>query len=451
MKTDKKESKQQISLRITEVMESIYEDYQPDEILTLDNFHSSDDAEKIMTQLVGESMERCLVEDSLSWTMSGQYAAPIRLIMASDYRLHYNKDGFLRHPLRLFDELISSSLSERIANDFCGTSFSFAYGAVGSNDTSCCEDLCKPYYKLCPIFQAYQQEDAQVFHLAPHYEPERYRHLLIMVKWGGAESSTRGITEEIAKDVFGAISFLKITSNGGKEGIDYIVLPIDKSSLRRLLPRYYENLQRQEEQFAMKWKCYAQTLADYEAAQEYYQNLQIEAYELNEKYCRCEVAALSFVEIPYCNVNKLEFEAVKPLLDDSYKQLAEKTKRIANHKTAREYLDSMITVGENWQKFAPLFAKLHPMVQDLKGWMHIAGDEVTVRLPSHCSIDGLHRKYDTTKYALSAVRLKDCVKDLQKYKADEEAALTEFYKLVKTLQSPSDDAAPKVLESPVIE
>lgn len=449
MKTNKKESKQQIGLRITEVMESIYEDYQPDETLTLDNFHPSDEAEKIMTQLVGEPMERCPVGDSLSWTMSGQYAAPIRLIVASDYRLHYNKDGFLYHPLRLFDELTSSSLSARIVNDFCGTDFSFAYGALDSNDTSCCEDLCK-LYKLCPIFQAYQQEDAQVFHLAPHYEPERYRHLLLMVKWGGAESNTRGITEEIAKDVFEALSFLKISSNGSKEGIDYIVLPIDKSPLGRLLPGYYESLQRQEEQFAMKWKCYAQTLADYEAAQEYYQNLQIEACELNKKYCRCEVAALSFVEIPYCNVNKLEFEAVKPLLDDSCKQLAEKTERIANYKTSREYLDSMITVGENWQKFAPLFAKLHPMVQDLKGWIHIAGNEVTVSLPSHCNTDGLHRKYDTTKYALSAVRLRDCVKDLQKYKADEDAALVEFHKLMKTLRSPSDDTAPKVLESSVI-
>ncbi len=449
MKTNKKESRQQINLRITEALESIYEKYQPDRALTLDNFYPSDEAEKIMTQLVGEPMESCPVGDSLSWTMSGQYTAPISLIVASDYPLHYNKDGFLRHPLRLFDELVSSSLSERIMNDFCGNSFSFAYGSLDSNDTSCCQDLCNSY-KLCPIFQAYQQEDAQVFHLASHYEPERYRHLLMMVKWGGAESNTRGITEEIAKDVFAAMSFLKVSSNGGKEGIDYIVLPIDKVPLGRLLSRYYESLQRQEQQFAMKWKHYIQILADYEATQEYYQNLQIEACELGEKYRRCEVAALSFVEIPHCNMDKLKFEAVKPSLDDSYEQLAEKAERIADRKTPREYLDSVIIVGENWQKFAPLFAKLQPMVQNLKGWIHIAGNEATVSLPSHCSIAGMHRKYDTTKYALSAVRLKDCAKDLQKYKADEDMALVEFHKLMKTLWSPSDNTAPKVLESSVI-
>lgn len=414
MKTENKTTNQnqsqgsveRVSLRIDRVCdEGLLQEFNPEQRCRLGDFISYDFRRRILKELLGRDIQLCEIDGyGVTWQDTKQYASRLQFVLKDEMPLRYNATGHLAQPLHL-------TLGEHAANNLLRTldASSLVYVACGayvetedvsSEDESRAEDVDS------------RGESRVEFHLdTMPAEGVDSLDVLLAVKWGGADSNTRGLTESGLTEK--ARYFEKVTSNGGKEGIDYIVLPACEQPkyLKRAITRALEKQALAEKDFGRKWKRYQDYTSRYTKVQEESWDLLDEAIKLVSKCEQEPVAQLLFVETPKQvkleKVAEWQFSPNDDLEAAKAVRKAEADLRETKNRLARKRIEV-----ENWLEFAPKFARLQPQVVTNRGWMLIAQGVARVSLPT---VEASEKPYTVTTYAFSDVRLNDLLNDLEEY------------------------------------
>lgn len=430
MKTENKTTNQnqsqgsveRVSLRIDRVCdEGLLQEFNPEQRCRLGDFISYDFRRRILKELLGRDIQLCEIDGyGVTWQDTKQYASRLQFVLKDEMPLRYNATGHLAQPLHL-------TLGEHAANNLLRTldASSLVYVACGayvetedvsSEDESRAEDVdsrgeSRVEFHL-DTMPAEGVDSLDVFHLDTMLaDGVDSLDVLLAVKWGGADSNTRGLTESGLTEK--ARYFKKVTSNGGKEGIDYIVLPACEQPkyLKRAITRALEKQALAEKDFGRKWKRYQDYTSRYTKVQEESWDLLDEAIKLVSKCEQEPVAQLLFVETPKQvkleKVAEWQFSPNDDLEAAKAVQKAEADLRETKNRLARKRIEV-----ENWLEFAPKFARLQPQVVTNRGWMLVKRGVARVALPS---VEATEEPYTITTYAFSDVRLNDLLADLEEY------------------------------------
>lgn len=239
--------------------------------------------------------------------------------------------------------------------------------------------------------------------------------LLLVTKWGGPNSTTRGTDQEAISSLLPADAlkyFEKCSSQKGKLGYDYIVLSIDaKPKLRNVI--HCAEMQRRSI-FDQHEAIYYQKLQLIDIIKD--RNPAIDAFvdttnhQLDALRKRCDdnpVTARPFVHKPNIQfVENPEISLTPRLKLSELTELAAKQERITSE-SASYLLQTEIAV-KAWETFASEFVKAEKIVHSLYGWLNIYGDHVAVTLP--CQSSDTMRI--TKEYVLSAEGLHAYLSDL---------------------------------------
>lgn len=392
-KCNKNQQLEKKVLRINEVCEDgTVERFAPDKDYTFDDLVTSSVKRTVLKYLFGDSISISKIEDKvLFWSDTRQYAAPFMYAVRTSELIPYDRNGELCSPLHMQPKVLRP-LYQKLVVNYAETIY-VGYGSF-TMETG-------PFNNLFYISTDLSQN---------------IEHMLLALKWGGSDSRTRGISAEEADDL-GASYFIKCASNNGKEGIDYLILPVGSDSpLHRSFRSFDKILADERDRFRRKYRLYQTLLKEIDILEDESWNLLDAAIAQDEECRKQPVAGLDFVETPHgADISDLELTKISlEMSEDGMQQVVHETRVIISN--VRRRIAEQEVINAAWKEFAPQFASLQPQIMTgLHGWLTIRGDHAELRLPSRQK----NEKYDKTIYSFTERRLGNLMDDLEEYEQAE--------------------------------
>lgn len=243
--------------------------------------------------------------------------------------------------------------------------------------------------------------------------------VLLAVQWGGAHSTTRGLTQEEASRIENVLFFEKSSSKKGGYGYDFYIISLqDDEKLRDavVLDEIYlkQLMANWEMQFAAKYAVICSIEDDRKKYQEACAGVEKELYDL-----ACRVSENSLIaDCAY--VHGLEVTGCPELGEQEYSydmSLDELIELVIS----KENFDMLSTICEKqeikvraWEKFAPLYAQLHDVVaQECYGWLEVYGDKAELQLPDTSDDNVAH--IVIYEFNFTEKKLQNCIRLIEDY------------------------------------
>lgn len=278
---------------------------------------------------------------------------------------------------------------------------------------------CDNLYAVAGEFQAV--DDGREYNFYPAKMGAVASHVLLKAQWGGSASKLRGRKDTLA---LACCYFRKVCSQAGGEGCDYYVLPFTSLVLEDIMLGAIRQSEAEAE-FYQKLlllpditESLQQTAALVEFTNETIAKMRERCLSNSCMDHTC-VHAPILEPLDYDVGNMTESELLQYPLE-AVRQAGDETKAyqaISNH-----LLSLKIQVA-TWEKFAPRYVELIPLIVDrMNGWLTVGADHATVYLTKQHE-DG-EGAVVATEFAFSEVQLGQCIRFLRDYiKMEEEAAI----------------------------
>lgn len=307
----------------------------------------------------------------------------------------YDENGFLLDPFQILD----------------GAGVDEAYGFDADNNKSYC----------VPVFNSSIQptENGRKTYYVRPTDPHHATSLLYISCWGGANEDTRGINQdklaELGERIAPKTPFVsRSMSKGGKQGIDYYVLPLDYGSVFDIV---YERYERSQAEIERKRKEYAKKFQYVETISE--QLLKIEeASGVTEalvdlvKLDGSKVAQATYVDRLVADLSLMKKALVMPSLDCSLESLEERYNGMsATELICHRSVEHLTRQMARWKAASKYFDSFYERVMDLGGAMIVDLYKIRIVLPSMAEAGQTIKK----SYLINKVQLTLLDKKLKKY------------------------------------
>lgn len=393
-------------LRVNELAEQIGAEFKLGEPLSVVGLTAS--KKDLVAEVLTKSMDIDGVEvcfdahrDKFIWTIGDEcHYGPDAFVLQLEYGwdlFDYDEEGYLLSPFRVLD---GKDIHKVYGFDFYGN-----------------RSYCVPVV----LTEAMGTIDNRYYdRIAVQPETSLYASsLLYIVKWGGANGK---VVETVAYESLTLpdkanqkIFVHREQSNGGKQGIDYYVLPTCYSEnpiLRGIVEQrdnqYETKMKAGEEQFAHKVNL---VQAITERLTSIYRENGCSIY-LSLGYSRDDESAKA------CYVDKLEFDfnedelLALPTLDCSLESLEEQYKKMdETDRIYRRLLDEASDQLCRWERASLYFPIFYKRIRGLGGTMSVNLYKMFVKLPSLTEAG----KFAKETYLINAIQLPMLDKKLKEY------------------------------------
>ncbi len=235
-------------------------------------------------------------------------------------------------------------------------------------------------------------------------------HILFVTHWGGASSVTRGITEEFAEEQ-GVYYFEKRQSKRGREGRDYLALPIEQSpeEIRELMEQIERKRQLELVEDEAKFYSMQQMI---EAINEKSDELTQKVDDINQDIMSMVIMCRRRLQLPYVRIPKLKMRECK-FPEPDYKGADEaELLKLYNALKAFDHDCDTYLLRKNmavttWLKYAPQFAALHDKALELGVRLKVTGKRAYMTFPFQ------EKAINTVAYVFSEEGLMGALDDLQ--------------------------------------
>lgn len=339
------------------------------------------------------------------WKYPYAYVPQMSFAVDGETPLRYDDCGRVIHPLILAE---CPFLQYELGVDFDANDVWIAKGRFIAGDDG-------------PIFLAQPVQDHST-------------HLLVVAKWGGAHSKTKGCTPEVTQawTELAMDHFEHITSKKGGEGCDFYVLRCDQPNGMDLVRSTIEASVAKADSIAVDEATFTQKFVVLNRLQEKDEELQERLRELKEALENMSDSCIELAADPDQTIGL--FAHVPEYTIPDYENTRLNYSRTMDLSTLLQIMASDDTLSDltnyedmaaihtaAWKSFAPRYAKLQPVVARLHGWMEIFDEYTTIVLPARESAkDGDTRPIEKV-FWFSEKQLNECIEFLQAY-ANNEAA-----------------------------
>lgn len=213
--------------------------------------------------------------------------------------------------------------------------------------------------------------------------------VLLVTAWGGTNSKTRGLTLEFAQRMLkrGLFKFFeKVSSKHGKEGYDYIIIPlIDNTDLQRAVSidgitvslAQADNVTR----FAHKLNLINQAKQNHNSFSEQYEEIIRQLDALRNRVDANPVLDDPFVTKPDVVILGLKEFCIDNLSPEmSINDLAKALPDSGKLRNLQRELERVQIEVEAWEEFAPQFSTLQPVARKLYGWIQVDGTHAELHM-----------------------------------------------------------------------
>lgn len=395
-------------LRVNELAEQIGAEFKLGEPLSVVGLTAS--KKDLVAEVLTKSMDIDGVEvcfdahrDKFVWTISDEcHYGPDALVLQLEYGwdlFDYDEEGYLLNPFRVLD----------------GKDIHKVYGFDSYGNRSYCVPVV--------LTEAMSTTDNRYYDgIAVQPETSLYASsLLYIVEWGGAN---REVVETIDYESLTLpdkanqkIFVHRVQSHGGKQGIDYYVLPTCYSEnpiLRGIVEQrdnqYETKMKAGEEQFAHKVNLVSDINKKLKLIKET-SNLTKMDFQLAELKAS-DAAQAYYVDELKINDSFINLLLTLRTLDESFQSLKEKhdtlkkTKRLC-HRAVNFALNQM----KRWEAASPYFEGFNQRINDLGGAMIVDLYKVSIKLPS------MHNagQYFEEAYLIDRIQLPMLDKKIKEY------------------------------------